>query len=201
MKVLGLTGRRTLQAAFAPTHRTDRTKLMPATQTRPEIEAEGILKTRWRHTETGVVEVPVDPVAIARDLGVEVFAVTLADPELSGMLVKRRGEGPRIYLNHAQHEHRRRFTCAHEIGHYVKHAIDGDDEAFEYVDFRNHVSGQGTDPDERWANAFAAALLMPADYVVEHFPFLGHTGLAHELRVSLEAIGHRISSLQAQRRL
>jgi Zn-dependent peptidase ImmA (M78 family) len=173
---------------------------MPTTRTSPEIEAEGILRTCWRYTTDGPV-VPVDPVAVARDLGLEVFEVALRDPELSGMLVKSRGREPEIYINEAQHEHRQRFTCAHEIGHYVKHTIDGDNDAFEYVDRRSHLSSRGSDPEERWANAFAAALLMPEQYVVDSFRFLGHTGLAHELRVSLEAIGHRVNSLQAQGRL
>lgn len=176
---------------------------MPTTTQRsgPEIEAEGILKTLWRQGPRGEVAVPVDPVAIARGLGLEVFSVNLADPDLSGMLSKGRGEEARIYLNTTQHDHRQRFTCAHEIGHYVKRTINGDDVAFEYVDRRDHLSGRGTDPEERWANAFAAALLMPAGYVVENFPHLGHTGLAQQLRVSLEAMGHRISTLQSQGRL
>jgi Zn-dependent peptidase ImmA (M78 family) len=173
---------------------------MPTTRTRPEVEAEGILQTRWRHTPTGP-EVPIDPVAIARDLGLQVFAVDLGDPDLSGMLSKSRDQGARIYLNEAQHEHRRRFTCAHEIGHYVKRSIDEDNDVFEYVDHRNHLSSRGTNPEERWANAFAAALLMPERYVIDHFPFLGHTGLAHAMQVSLEAIGHRITTLQMQGRL
>jgi len=167
---------------------------MPATRSSPEVEAEGLLATVWRRTPAGV-QVPVDPVAIARALELEVFEVDLGDPDLSGMLHKARDRRPRIYLNETQHEHRRRFTCAHEIGHYVKRTIDGDHDEFEYVDHRNHLSSRGTDPEERWANAFAAALLMPASYVTEHYAQLGHTGLAQRLRVSLEAIGHRIDAL------
>ena len=173
---------------------------MPTVKSRPELEAEGLLRTLWHGTGTSP-DVPVDPVAIADRLGLQVFAVTLPDPELSGMLVKERGGVPRIYLNKDQHPHRQRFTCAHEIGHFVKRSVEDDSDAFEYVDRRSHLSSQGTHPDERWANAFAAALLMPADYVVDRFSHLGHTGLANELRVSLEAISHRIDSLQAAGRL
>jgi Zn-dependent peptidase ImmA (M78 family) len=174
---------------------------MRTTRSTPETEAEGILATLWRDGAGEAVSVPVDPVAIARELGLEVFDVHLADSELSGMLARDAGQTARIYLNKAQHEHRRRFTCAHEIGHYVKRTIDGGEDAFEYVDRRDHLSERGTDPEERWANAFAAALLMPADYVIENFGALGHTGLAHKLGVSLEAMGHRISRLQSQGRL
>lgn len=146
------------------------------------------------------LRVPIDPVAIARAIDIEVFEVALRDPDVSGMLVKHRGEQPRIYLNEAQHPYRRRFTCAHELGHYVKRTLDGSD-TFEYIDRRNHLSRRGVDPDERWANAFAAALLMPTDYVRRNLPRLGPAGLAYELGVSLEAMGHRITNLRAAGRL
>jgi Zn-dependent peptidase ImmA (M78 family) len=165
---------------------------MAITRSRAELEAEGILRTFS-------VDVPVDPVAIARELGLEVFEVDLGDPDLSGMLLKERTAAlPRIYLNEGQHPNRQRFTCAHEIGHYVKHTVDGDNDAFEYVDRRSHLSSKGTDPDERWANAFAAALLMPAEYVISNFEHLGQTGMARRLGVSLEAMGHRINNLSAE---
>lgn len=168
---------------------------MPAT-INPEKEADGLLEVLWPDRDT----VPVDPVSIARALDIDVYEVSLSEPDVSGMLVKRPTERPQIYINATQHTHRKRFTCAHEIGHYVKRNIEGSD-AFEYIDRRNHLSRTGVDADERWANQFAAALLMPAGYVRRYLPVHGHAGLAAELAVSMEAMGNRISNLRAAGRL
>lgn len=169
---------------------------MLLTQSAPEREARGLLETLWRD-EGGRLPVPVDPIVIARRLGIEVFEVSFGDDDVSGALEKRVGGEPRIYLNEQNHPHRQRFTCAHECGHYVKRSLDGTASgAFEYLDLRSHLSSRGTDPEERWANAFAAALLMPADFVVGNFERLGQTGLANTLVVSIDAMGHRLASLR-----
>ena len=39
------------------------------------------------------------------------------------------------------------------------------DNSYEYFDFRDSFSVYGDDPEERYANAFAAALLMPKDRI------------------------------------
>jgi hypothetical protein len=64
---------------------------------------------------------------------------------------------------------RRRFTIAHEIGHWVLHAA-GDRDRIVYCRI---TDGEAVDPIEREANRFAAELLMPeplvrAAWVGEH---------------------------------
>lgn len=103
---------------------------------------------------------PVDPTAIAEELGVKVVAGPPADSELSGALVLRDGRATIIY-NSGHGNVRTRFTIAHELGHFLLHTDEGDEATL----FRDSVSSLGTDKREVHANAFAAALLMPERFV------------------------------------
>jgi Zn-dependent peptidase ImmA (M78 family) len=136
---------------------------------------------------------PVDPFQIASAMGIKVYAATL-DAGTAGQLVKRAGQDVEIYLNQYDSEGRRRFTCAHEIGHYVIHAGKDTDE-WEYVDRRDAASSTGTRSQEIYANQFAAALLMPAQavrrYAADHSP----VELAAKFDVSLEAMNYRLANL------
>lgn len=102
---------------------------------------------------------PVDPVKIARNLGLLVFVSEL-DYEVSGVLVKQNGGIPTIHLNVRDAPVRQRFSCAHELGHFWRRrdAVDN----FGYIDKRDALASAGTDPEEIYANRFAAELLMPA---------------------------------------
>lgn len=102
--------------------------------------------------------IPVDPVMIARSLGVQVFSAQLGD-DAWGMIVGS-GSGVDIYLDQDQPPNRFRFSCAHEVGHFVERGADLDpDEAF--VERRSE-SDRGR-ADEVYANEFAASLLMPEE--------------------------------------
>ena len=102
---------------------------------------------------------PVDPVQIARRLGIDIREAKLS-PDVAGALVKELGKDPAILLNARDHPNRQRFTCAHELGHFVSREDAPD--AYEYVDLRDTVFGAvATDPDDGFANAFAANLVMP----------------------------------------
>lgn len=159
-------------------------------------DAQEILNAVWLrgHWE---IRLPVDPFAIARDLGVLVFVSKLEDG-VSGMLVKQPGyDDPTIYLNESDHRNRQRFTCAHEIGHYVKRSAEANDGSFwEYVDHRDSLASKGEDPDEIYANQFAANLLMPAD-LVRSMSTDGRSvaALAYEFGVSADAMNFRLDNL------
>jgi Zn-dependent peptidase ImmA (M78 family) len=120
----------------------------------------------------GALPVPVDEIAenMARLLVTEVDFATVAHvPEgkkLSGMLLCEPVN--RIFVNEVEARRspgRRRFTVAHELGHWYLHANPSCDTQFERfcrpADLRTdtHVEGQ--------ANAFAAALLMPRTLLEE----------------------------------
>lgn len=128
----------------------------------PETDAREILSTVWAPgVAPGEVPLPVDPFSIAQRLGIKAFSAGL-DQGVSGVLVKRRGEDPEIYVHASDSLNRQRFTCAHELGHYVKRSAMGDEE-WEYVEHRALLASQGTDPEEVYANKFAAGLLMSED--------------------------------------
>ena len=84
---------------------------------------------------------PVDPVRIARKLGIHVLDSRLPR-NVSGALVKERGEDPTILLHQKDSANRKRFTCAHELGHFVRRSDNPDE--YEYVDLRDTLGGDGT---------------------------------------------------------
>lgn len=106
---------------------------------------------------------PVDPIWIARQLGIDVIETELP-PDVSGAIIKDEGKDPIIALCRSDSTNRKRFTCAHEIGHYAYRMANGIDH-YEYVDLRSKSSQSGVDPEEIFANQFAAALLMPEEEV------------------------------------
>ncbi len=120
--------------------------------------------------ECGVDRLPVPVEAIARRCGAVVVQVD-ADDELSGFLMRRpAAEGNLIGVNRAHHPLRRRFTVAHELGHMLLHTqeplhVDRQTGVF----LRNHVSSAGVERNETEANLFAAELLMPKEWVLQHF--------------------------------
>jgi len=125
----------------------------------PKKAALDALEKHWA-SEDGRVDFPVDPVAIAKRMGAEVLRAKL-DEDVSGLLVKEpEAEAATIYLNADDHERRQRFTCAHELGHLARRG-DTRNERIGYVDSRDLESRTGKNPEEVWANQFAAELLMP----------------------------------------
>ena len=138
---------------------------------------------------------PVDPIEIARRLGIKVYTAGLEDG-VAGMLVKRPARDAEMYINGADSLNRQRFTAAHELGHYVKHVAAGEDN-WEHVDYRDTLSSKGTDPDEIFANQFAASLLMPR-HEVERLEekFKSPTALAYEFGVSADAMNFRLVNLK-----
>jgi Zn-dependent peptidase ImmA (M78 family) len=151
-----------------------------------KADAESILRSAWvRH------HYPVDPVRIARSLGVNVVDANLAG-DVAGAIVKEPGKDAVILVNQTDHPNRKRFTVAHELGHFVQKSED----AFEYVDRRDTLSTMGVSPDEMYANAFAANLLMPEEEVKRlHNEKTSDLEMALRFGVSREAMSIRLSSL------
>jgi Zn-dependent peptidase ImmA (M78 family) len=110
-----------------------------------------------------------------------VVTVEPLQDDVSGMLL-RRGEWAVIAVNRSQHTRRRRFTIAHEIGHFMLHKgvyIDKDTR----INQRRSRSSSGLDIDEVQANAFAAELLMPAELLVREFNRRVRIGSRSELAI------------------
>lgn len=150
-------------------------------------DAEHILADYWDG------RLPVDPAHIARALGLRVVTALLP-ADRSGALVKTREEAPTILMNAADSFRRQRFTCAHEIGHYVKRPDHPDE--YEYIDYRDALASQGTNREEIYANKFAAALIMPAREVRRlAAEGLNDLEMASRFDVSVEAMQYRLQNL------
>lgn len=177
-------------------------KLRPAPRSRRRsgstkllaVEREAFEEAEALLVEAAVGRLPVDPVPVAKALGIRVLSVAMAR-EVSGALVKQVGQDPAILLNVNDSRSRQRFTCGREIGHFVRRSAEPD--AYEYVDYREALSSAGLEEEEeRYANAFASALLMPAPDVCElHACRLGEVGMLMCFGVPREAMRYRWDSL------
>ncbi|NQX22679.1 ImmA/IrrE family metallo-endopeptidase [Curtobacterium sp. VKM Ac-2852] len=150
----------------------------------------------FRVSDPNAPDLPVDPVRIARSLGINVYSARLV-PTLSGMVSRLDPQGGTdIYLNSEHAPVRQRFTTAHELGHYfaVEDQPGGDAKVF--VHRRDSLSACGTNSEEIFANQFAAELLMPeADVQRLHGLGLGSIELARRFNVSLDAMNFRLKNL------
>lgn len=134
---------------------------------------------------------PVDPVQIARELGLQVFTAQLGD-DAFGMLIGS-AAGADMYLDKDQPPARFRFTAAHELGHYVDQTSKLSPEVA-YVDKRS--DDRRGEPDEIYANEFAGSLLMPEAKLKSCI----HSGMndfemSSYFDVSLQALRYRRSLL------
>lgn len=138
---------------------------------------------------------PVDPVQIARDMGVEVFSAELGN-DVFGLIYGGLG-GAQIYVDRDQPPNRYRFTVAHELGHYVEHSErPGAAAEMDFVDRRSDED-RGN-PAEVYANQFAGSLLMPVKELrAERAKGLNDVQLARLFGVSLSALQYRLQLLGA----
>ncbi|EBS2236573.1 toxin [Salmonella enterica subsp. enterica serovar Kentucky] len=157
--------------------------------TNPREHARRVLDTFW--CGRGF---PVDPAKIANDMGLDVF-ITEMPGKVSGALIKQKDQDPAIFLNSDDNKVRQRFSCGHELGHYIARQADQED-VYEYVDLRGEIASNGTHPDEIFANQFAAELLMPKDEVEKlHKKKQPSYIMAHYFGVSDDAMSFRLKNL------
>jgi len=120
--------------------------------------------------EANIKSAPVDIEKIISNLEIEYIETDQAENDLSGF-IKRLGKNdkPVIVVNKSHGEQRRRFTAAHELGHYILHSMHDVfvDTTNEKVFFRKKDSSLSVDPKEIQANNFAAELLMPSDMLAK----------------------------------
>jgi len=153
-----------------------------------EDDADRILKNIW-HENT----LPVNPVQIAKRLGIEVYEAQLP-LDVSGMFMRDEEGNDKIYLDVDDNVNRRRFTCAHELGHYAR--LPKDSEPTVSIERRDTVATQGKDPEEIYANSFAAALLMPRFAIRELLKAgVGVAQIARSFNVSQQSLNYRIDNL------
>lgn len=157
-------------------------------------------------SDCGVTAPPVPVERIAKALGVRVHRVPFED-DLSGLIFID-GQRPVIGVNSRHHPNRRRFTVAHELGHFVLHkeVLAGQvhvDRGFRVL-MRDANSASGMDGREIEANQFAAELLMPKSFVLaevrrRRVAFLDEnaplSAIAKKFQVSEQALQFRMLNL------
>jgi Zn-dependent peptidase ImmA (M78 family) len=143
--------------------------------------------------EMDVTAPPVNPVALAKEMGVEVWfaSFTGASKNVSGFYDC---EDNSIYVNEDEYAPRQTFTIAHELGHKVLHQEWAN--SADYKVLWRDVNGQEQDAKEVEANAFAANLLMPK-FLLDRYIDRGlpPSRLAALFAVSVPAMKNRLSKL------
>ena len=115
---------------------------------------------------------PVDPERVAA-LWPE-LRVSCDKLEKEGYLIDLGAQGGEIIVREGDPLPRRRYTIAHELGHWVLRTS-----GFSEV---GHAHDSAYKPVERWCDQFASALLMPREWVVGDFREAKVGGLIHTIR-------------------
>jgi hypothetical protein len=108
------------------------------------------------------VDIPVDPAAIANELGVQALVTALKEITLGGLLMKP-GDEPKIFVNKRDGYLRQRLTCALELGRYLRRSAESN--KYARVDRRGPRYRSDEEPEDIYAHEFAACLLMPKEDV------------------------------------
>lgn len=153
-------------------------------------------------TRAKVTAAPVPIEDIARMVGARIVPNNFND-EISGVLV-RQPDNIVIGVEAQQSPQRKRFTIAHELGHLLLH--DGDevhvDRNFR-INLRSPASSRAEDIEEIEANAFAASLLMPINFLLSDLRDFSLdienedqiADLAERYQVSTQAMTYRLTNI------
>ena len=116
--------------------------------------------------ETGLISIPVEVVSMANLYGFEVYELEM-DSNTSGIIIidtkpiKNFDSEKVIVVNSDHSKARKRFTIAHELGHYILRGKPT-------TCYAHRDSSENYDSDEKDANSFASALLMPKEDIIRY---------------------------------
>lgn len=114
--------------------------------------------------ETEMISIPIEIIAIANFYGFQVYEIPM-DDNVSGMIISAKEniknfDTNKIIVVNANHaQTRKRFTVAHELGHYILQGKP--QECYAHRDLGVYSE------EEKDANSFASALLMPEKDMLE----------------------------------
>ena len=146
-----------------------------------------ILETHWDG------KLPVNPVKIAAAMGIRVRG---DDSLAESGNIELTEAGPVITYNSTEALQRKRFTIAHEIGHFALGHLKPGSPLFR--DTPSNFSSQSANTQERDANSFAAQLLMPSKmvkYAVAEKSITDVDSLAETFGVSQVAMKYRLANI------
>jgi len=144
--------------------------------------------------ESHIQNPPVDLVAILRRHGIEYEEVEDFPETVDALIIE---VGTKVYaaVNSRHHLHRRRFSLAHELGHYFLHK-DGKFEEPITIDSPPSEENEfgSKDPAEIEADLFAGELLVPLEMLKLHvkkgIPELSRIFLVSDQVVSIAISKH-----------
>lgn len=154
--------------------------------------------------KANIIKGPVNVETICQNFDILLESIE-AEDSLSGFFLINDEKKKVIGYNSKHSSNRNRFTIAHELGHYQLHYKSNQtifiDNSTKF--FRNDVSSSGMLKQEREANAFAAALLMPINLVENELKKINHnkstpeivSKMARIFEVSEESMKFRLINL------
>jgi len=137
----------------------------------------------------GLVEPPINPITIAKNLGANVVFVEF-EKKLNNVSGFYDFEEDTIFVNMDEYPLRQTFTIAHELGHRILHAEWAKSSDYKVLLREDNYSN---DPKETEANTFAANLLVPRFMLDKYWEDLSTTALSELFAVSVPVIKNRIS--------
>lgn len=147
----------------------------------------------------GINNFPVEPALIAKELNIEIKEVGFKSHNgyaVSGGIIKNKDEFT-IYVNSQDCMERKRFTIAHELGHYfLKHLEDKG----QYVDLHREATYKKTE-EESSADKFAACLLMPEKVLEEKYKVMDDLGFSNQAIINRLSNIFYVSNAAMRRRL
>lgn len=167
---------------------------------------------KMERARLGLGDAPISDITQLLDeqAGARVFHLPVEDGSLSGVVLYDPEGWACILVNAKEEDYRRTFTIAHEYAHCLVHLKPSSKEESvlpAHIDWRNPEDDfLARDQKERFANAFAASFLMPAERVNELYErFVRVPGcfkddmlylMARYFDVSLVALGWRLVALR-----
>ena len=141
-------------------------------------------------------------------VGIRVFMLPIGQLSLSGLVVQSGNDRPCILVNSTEIYYRRNFTLAHEYAHALVH-LSEPSAPKAWIDFSS--KSKRTDPQERFADSFAAAFLMPRSAVYSQLKLIARGSakeftdsdwahLATHFGVSGQAMSLRLVTLRSMPR-
>ncbi len=161
-------------------------------------------------SDCNVYRAPVPIADIAKKYGFVVFETFLEDESgfllvsKHGILINGRRHPKVIAVNSVDTPFRKRFTIAHELGHYFLEVYDKEDKLVTDYYVHREINCQNI-KREREADKFAAELLMPTEFMKYEIKKLNKLDLlltdmpqyiSNKFQVSYSSARYRLSELE-----
>ncbi|MEK7070802.1 MAG: ImmA/IrrE family metallo-endopeptidase [Patescibacteria group bacterium] len=144
---------------------------------------------------TGITHAPIDVEKVAQRLGFTIIEADFPDNYSGEIFIE--GNVKSIGINKNHNSSRKRFSIAHELGHYLN-AHQNFDDGGEMLDDINFDFTNPIHRQEKEANMFAAELLMPKDFLIKDLNEFGLdiNKLKEKYDVSEQSMWIRLTSLR-----